>query len=525
MPHLRRNAFSTPNTTRWTSGETAEMRLDSLEAQEDAIERFSLLAARLPGAQDSARRLDCITGHQKGPILELDSIMSDYENNFQTWKMPRRVAEPEQDDVQRSSSRSTAYAPVTSGVFAMPAIPEIVVSQSPAQFLIPMPGPRPHLKRKSDDSLRLEQPCAQRPHLETNQDRKRVTRLHKSLPKSDNLHALSALEDQSSHQSLSEAAPPALQLHRSLPKGENLHAPSVLRNHRNSSSFPGVAPAVQQHYNVRNFQPQATFLGRTLEESVAFSSEEPMPTWMCTQQVSGNSTLQTRPGAFKPSFRPQRNPILPPLLPHYHRAAPPPLASGTQEQRAGCLHWNASLTQQVCEWLQDPGTDSRQTDLTAIIFRNVNRTHVEGCRATSSKFKLKMTRMTISKHARMESVSTMPMHFVLHNRTNFLDWFVIEFSEVEAQVGRSRNYWLMAFPVCAITQASSRPAPTVRPDDFRVPYANVLHTTTWTLGRNRMPVLHGHGVMENWVQDFFDACMLGQGQIEMESVGPLFSHD
>lgn len=232
MPHLRRNAFSTPNTTRWTPENTATMRLDSLEALEDAAERNALLASRFSGAQQSARPLDCVTGHQKGPILKLDSIMSGrYENDFQVWKMPRRAAEPSPEDLQRGPSRRAAYAPVTDGLFAMPCVPEIVVSQSPAPRAITMPGPRPNLKRKSNDSLQLEQPHAQRPHLESEQDGKRVTRLHKSLPKSDNSHALGIFGDQYNHQSLLEAAPAVPQLHRSLPKSENLYALSILRDH------------------------------------------------------------------------------------------------------------------------------------------------------------------------------------------------------------------------------------------------------------------------------------------------------
>lgn len=245
--------------------------------------------------------------------------------------------------------------------------------------------------------------------------------------------------------------------------------------------------------------------------------------WNSAQQVSSKQMLLPP----KLSFQPQRSdllPVFPPLLPHYRQASPPPCASGLQKQRAGCLHWDSRLTQQACEWLQTPGTDSRQTDLTAIIFRNVIRTRCEGCRPASSKSKLKITRMTISKDAKMEIPLKTPMDFIPHSKTDLLDWFIIELSELEAQDGRSRSYWLMAFPVCAITQASSRPAATVRPDDFRVPYANVLHTTIWTLGSHRLPILHGHGVTDNWVQDFFDACMLGEGVVEVESVQPLFSH-
>lgn len=311
-----------------------------------------------------------------------------------------------------------------------------------------------------------------------------------SLPKNDNLHPLTAVGGRYSQQSLLEAAKPVPQLHRSLPKSENLHELRTSRSQHNHSSFPESA----DH------------------------------TWNGMRQAGNYQMLPpprpSRPGGLKLSLKPQRNQAFPPLLPHYHRASPPPCAPGPQAQRAKCLHWNSLLTQQVCEWLDDPGTDSRQSLLTSIVFRNVDRTHSDGCRPDGPRYKLKITRMTISKDARMTGLSVRPMDL----NTNLLDWFVIEFSAVEAQDDNGRKYWLMAFPVCAVTHASVLPAPTIRPDDFGAPYMNLLHQTTWTLGRNRLPILHGNGVMDNYMQDFFDACLLGEGEIVMESIGPLFSH-
>ncbi|USW53951.1 hypothetical protein Slin15195_G072700 [Septoria linicola] len=513
---LRLSNSSIPSSQSNTGPDSEDaMRLDSVEAQGDAWNALGFRAQQTPRVQEATRRLQAIAGDRAAePWFDM--------NQVRVWLMP-----------QKAIGRPRLPTPGMGDDISMLAtLPNFVIdSPSPTPRQVVQEQPRPSLKRKPQDGLESEQPPAQRPHFRGTQDEQDQGQLlyghFQQLPSASSSydHQNRRAAQLNSHVNFQPGASAS-----SSAFGPSMRSPVTSNTTGGAASWmnndkPLPPTPAFQHPNQMGLHLDANTTGVA---SSANADSVPAPLtgnmiWRASNQTSQSlSPIASSPRtqARVPSFNPQRVTLFPPLLPHYNRASPPPYTHAVQQEITEApLHWRPDLSRKVCEWLLDADTDCRQSQLTEIMFGDIYRKHEEGCRPPSPMFKLKVTRMTISSHAVIEQAGSEQFGV-----RQLLDWFVIEYSEKQAPGGRPRNYWLLAFPVCAVTRSVCRPAPSVRPDDTRANNAMALHTTTWTLGRtNRLPILHGNGVRSGYLEDFIRSCELGLGQIEMTSYGPPFT--
>ncbi|CAK1357470.1 hypothetical protein CB0940_07797 [Cercospora beticola] len=464
MPGQRRYAFSTPNTSLpspQTDYDTGAMRLHSTEARFDALESKAFRARHLPRVQESSRRLDAVAS---------DGVPEPWydEKEVKIWRMPQRVADDRnQGSVQLGPVSRTAHRG-----YAMPVepIPEILIEMAspvPVQAsLHAIHSARPSLKRKCQNDLQNEQPPAQR-----------LKGLHLSIPQLQRPWDMDTSSVEHGGTYLPRAVRPIQRPVSSLSHGAFSLMPIP---------FPGGPRLDAMH-----LQPP----------SAAIHPQVPIPT-----------------------FDTQRTTIFPPLLPTYHKASPPPCVPQLADlpNHPNFLYWTPSLSRRILEWLNDANTDSTQRETLGLTFRDFGNSFHERCRSPGPGYGMKVTRMTISNQAGIDRSSRQD-NASMTDGADFLDWFVIQFGELAAPRDRPAHYWVMAFPVCAVTKRHCELITSAQPNNGGAIGASGLYKTTWTLGRtNRLPLLHGSGVREAYLQNFFSACMFGAGVIEMESFGGVF---
>ncbi|PPJ60220.1 hypothetical protein CBER1_08861 [Cercospora berteroae] len=464
MPGQRRYAFSTPNTISLpsqTDYSTDTMRLHSTEARFDALESKAFRARQVPRVQESSRRLDAVAS---------DGVPEPWygEKEVKIWRMPQRVAG---DRNQGSVQLGPVSRPAHRG-YAMPLgpIPEIFIEMAspvPVQAsLHAIHSARPSLKRKCQNELQNEQPPAQR-----------LKGLHLSIPQLQRPWDMDASSVEHGGTYLPRAVRPIQRTVPSLSHGAFSLMPIP---------FPGGP-----HPDAMNLQPTSAII----------RARPPMPT-----------------------FDTQRTTIFPPLLPTYHKASPPPCAPQLADlpSHPNFLYWAPSLSRQISEWLNDANMDSTQREILGLTFRDSGNSFHEQCKAPGPGYGMKVTRMTISDQAGIDHSSRRD-NASMTDGADFLDWFVIQFGELAAPRHRPAHYWVMAFPVCAVTKRHCELVTSGQANNGGAIGSSRTYRTTWTLGRtNRLPLLQGSGVREAYLQNFFRACMFGAGAIEMESFGGVF---
>ncbi|GIZ42659.1 hypothetical protein CKM354_000591800 [Cercospora kikuchii] len=476
MPGQRRYAFSTPDTSLLSPQihyDTGAMRLGSTEARFDAFESKAFRARQLPRVQESSRRLDAVAS---------DGVPESWydEKEVKVWRMPQRV-------VGNRNQGSVQLGPVSRAghrghTMPLETIPEIYIEMaSPVPVRLSLhakDSARRSLKRKCQNELQNEQPPAQRLQLDlTAQEQGSLQGRQLSIPRLQRPWNMDTSRDE--HGDI--CRPRAVRtIQKTVP----------LLSHGAFSLLPNPFPGDSRSGAMR-MQPS----------SAAMHSQVTIPT-----------------------FDTQRTTIFPPLLPTYHKASPPPCAPHLADlpSHPNFLYWVPSLSRQIFEWLNDANTDSTQLEILGLTFRDSGNSIREQCKAPGPGYGMKVTRMTISDQVGIDRAYRQD-NASMTDGADFLDWFVIQFGELAAPRGRPAHYWVMAFPVCAVTKRHCELITSRQPNNGGAIGTSKMYRTTWTLGRtNRLPLLHGSGVREAYLQSFFSACMFGAGVIEMESFGGVF---
>lgn len=220
--------------------------------------------------------------------------------------------------------------------------------------------------------------------------------------------------------------------------------------------------------------------------------------------------------------------------PTYQPATPPPYHSsstGSESEKDWPIYWTSDLSRSIRHWLKHPGCKKAQTSLTSLTLASVQTDHIHlglSCcvgpdgpvdRTNRPQIfeakhyeKLKIMRLILPSSA--QSPLAPPMQ---------LDWLVLVVvsqgisgdgfdsdGEIEGiESDDDLPYLLLAFPTanvtCFHTEAASEPG------------------TIWTNFRlgmeERVPLVHGHGIAKEYVDDFVNACAEGNGAVEMISDG------
>ncbi|KAF2211796.1 hypothetical protein CERZMDRAFT_106376 [Cercospora zeae-maydis SCOH1-5] len=492
MPGQDRCAFSTPDVglplQQQAGYHTGVMRLNSTEARFDAFASQAFRATQLPRVQESSRRLEAIVNNRAAePWYDVKEV--------KVWRMPQRVA----FDREQATVQVTPVSRVVQRLRAepLPTIPEIVFGMA-----VPMPSPR-----APSDAMEVARPSRKRkPESQSEFDAEQRPAQRVQLDRT--------LHGQARFQTL-QGPNPQLQQPWAMHTAGGNHWNAYPSNANNSNAQPSnVGPRVRQ---LERPLRQGPFTLLPVQFPSAQASNAGRPDAWTMQPPS----IGMRPHTPIPAFDPRRTTIFRPLLPTYHKASPPPYLPLLADlpSHPNFLYWTPPLTRQIFEWLNEPSTDSTQIGILSVTFRDANHSFREQCKPSQPGHKLKITRMTISGQAGINR-SVRRDEGLVTDGADLLDWFVIEFSETENSRVRPPNYWIMAFPVCAVTKTQREYIVLGEPGSG----ASNLYKTTWTLGRtNCMPLLHGNGVREAYLQTFFSACMFGLGVIEMESFGGLFN--
>ena len=215
-------------------------------------------------------------------------------------------------------------------------------------------------------------------------------------------------------------------------------------------------------------------------------------------------------------------------------ASPPP-AWGSMPRvtkaRASPTYWSSNLSKNVAKWLSQAGTQSSQTLLSSVEFKNSWNEHsLIGANAKDSS-KVKITLLTLPPSAQPAMAPT-----------KLMKWYVIEIGlKTEKDpldffsVPKSLNrvpYWLLAFPVQAVTDSkveyvrgSAAPMQLQPQNSARKQASKILappppqQVTTFHLGAEaRVPLVHGRGISVEFADRFAHACAEGKGMIVLRSM-------
>ncbi|KAF2170071.1 hypothetical protein M409DRAFT_19679 [Zasmidium cellare ATCC 36951] len=291
---------------------------------------------------------------------------------------------------------------------------------------------------------------------------------------------------------------------------------------------------------------------RTLQESPGFPTspffkaspqeDDPPPDWNiewlpqiiltdCDEPLSSTITIQPSV-PLRTAPPPAVKELLFPPIPVSAQPASPPFEHAKlldqHKQDHLPVYWDWLLSKRVCEWLDDDAsTTSTQTELTHILLRSTDN-QMQPLRYEAKDFeKVKLTRLSISPDADTERSKNPAIQGPPEQR----DWFVFEVQHRNVIVASMEmdedgvpveepeqdpedfpeDYWLLAIPVCAVLDSKS----TV----MELGGGGVLQTTVWTVGvEGFVPCLHGRGVEERFAEGFVNAYADAKGVVEFASI-------
>lgn len=192
-------------------------------------------------------------------------------------------------------------------------------------------------------------------------------------------------------------------------------------------------------------------------------------------------------------------------------ASPPPdyLPSCPSSRKSNHepAYWVPKLSHNINRWLEQPSTQSSQIQLDMLELRTKIEPEEDSpvLVSTDDSAVMKLTRMRLTA-----------------SNTKCQDWLVLQRKRLNGiSKAETTSYWVLAFPMEAITDWEVQTPPSLSQQQFRLSEGfNAIdgyESKLFLGGKDRVPIVHGRGIDPRFAQEFIQACAVGEGVVYMGS--------